>query len=138
MIYKIASRHIPSDPCYIGSTTKSLIDRFNSHIKKYKRWKINNKNFISSFILFDKYGIENCEIILMDDYNINNKIELLKREQHWIDLTDNINQCKAYKSKQEKLQDKWERKWKKYENKEAWFKTDDDFTNDNILCQLYK
>jgi len=60
---------------YIGSTTMSLQKRFNIHRA------ITNKT--SSKILFEKYGCENIEICLLEDYPCDNRCELEIREgQH--------------------------------------------------------
>jgi hypothetical protein len=52
---------------YIGSTTKeSLLSRFESHLHDYTGWKLGCRNYgkMMSFDLFEKYGIDNCHIVL--------------------------------------------------------------------------
>ena len=46
---------------YIGSTTKQyLSQRMDTHRTGYKSWRIGKHGKTSSYILFEKYGIENC------------------------------------------------------------------------------
>ena len=47
--------------------------RFSSHKDFYKLYKKTNKYFTSSFNLFEKYGVENVRIILIENYSCNNK-----------------------------------------------------------------
>ena len=70
-IYKITSHRTTA--IYIGSTTRSLSDRFVEHKSRFKMGKI---KCISSEIL--KYG--GCEIELIENYPCNNKQELRERE----------------------------------------------------------
>ena len=64
-IYKIESDIGPK--IYIGSTTKDrLSQRMASHRGDYCKWKSNNSKYskITSFELFEEYGVANCKIIL--------------------------------------------------------------------------
>ncbi len=64
-IYKIEPicEHDESD-IYIGSTTQPLLSqRMSKHRGSYYHWKKGKGVLITSYILFEKYGIENCEII---------------------------------------------------------------------------
>ena len=68
-IYKIeAIDAVESDgDIYIGSTTKQyLSQRMNCHRHDYDGWKkgYNKVSRMTSFDIFDKYGKENCRIIL--------------------------------------------------------------------------
>ena len=64
-IYKIWS--LLGDKVYIGSTTKDyLSQRMTAHRRDYQRWKITKQKFMSSFILFEEYGVENCLIELLE------------------------------------------------------------------------
>ena len=100
-IYKICSDLGPE--IYIGSTVQSLSKRKGGHKSEYKRC-LNNKNYpTSSGILFEKYGVENCKIILIEEYPCDSKEKMLQREQYYIDTTDNVNKqpaiSKNYQSK---------------------------------------
>ena len=79
---------------YIGSTTKQhLSQRMAAHSYQYKRWKNNKTNKIMSYDLFDKYGFENCQIILLENVNVNTKDELKAKEMHYIKLMKCVNKC---------------------------------------------
>lgn len=95
-IYKIIGTD-PNDKCYIGSTTKQyLSQRMTKHVCEYKRWKNGNTNHkVMSFEIFDKYGVGNCSIILLETCNVNSKDELRSREQHYIDTLNCVNKQKA-------------------------------------------
>jgi predicted Zn-ribbon and HTH transcriptional regulator len=96
-IYKIEPivEHDEGD-IYVGSTTKHyLSQRMDKHIYDYKRYKEEKCSFITSFKLFDKYGVENCKIILLElCSNISTKDELLSREQHYIQSVKCVNKAR--------------------------------------------
>jgi hypothetical protein len=100
-IYKIEPINpINIDDVYIGSTTKKLIEeRFNGHIYDYERYKNGKYHYITSFKLFDKYGIENCKITLIENCPCSNVYELLRREAYYINLIKCINISMKYKYK---------------------------------------
>ncbi len=82
-IYKIESTK--GDKIYIGSTTKQyLSQRMDTHRKDYKKWKNGNNKRITSYELFDEYGVENCSIILLETFPCNSKDEAHAREAYYI------------------------------------------------------
>jgi hypothetical protein len=94
-IYKVEAMNAPpEEPVYIGSTTKQyLSQRMDKHRSAYKLWK-NGKNTkvkFTVFDIFDKYGIENCSIILLEIVNCNTKEQLHAREAHYIKSTNCVN-----------------------------------------------
>ena len=119
-IYKIIG-NVPTDPCYVGSTTKHyLSQRLTKHVNNYKNWKKGNKeDKIMSFELFDKYGIENCKIILLETVEAKSKDELRQREQHYIDQLECVNKQIAITTREIVLREK-----KEYyqNNKDLWHK----------------
>tara|TARA_R110000772_G_scaffold60274_1_gene135982 strand:- start:110 stop:760 length:651 start_codon:yes stop_codon:yes gene_type:complete len=89
---------------YYGSTTVTLARRMARH---------RSSNNCSSKILFDKYGVENCFIELVEEYPCDTKEQLNKKEGEYIRnhkcinkyiagrtpkewLDDNINKMKEY------------------------------------------
>jgi hypothetical protein len=101
-IYKIIANtdeeHIP----YIGSTIKKyLSQRFSIHRANYLNYKTGKTNFTSSYTLFDKYGVENCKIILIENYSCATKDELHARERYWFDTIDNCNKNKPKNTQDE-------------------------------------
>jgi len=81
-IYKITNN--VNDYIYIGSTIKSLNQRFSEHKSNYKLY-LNEKNRnVSSYKLFDKYDIENCRIELIENFPCDNRTELEQQESVYI------------------------------------------------------
>jgi len=84
-IYKIYSDDIAIPEVYIGSTTQTLIRRFDTHRCEYGKGYIRNGT-CSSSRLFHKYGgFMKFKIILMEDYPCSTLEELSAREQIIID-----------------------------------------------------
>jgi hypothetical protein len=83
-IYKIYSH--AGDKIYVGSTTKYLLSqRMAKHRSSYKWWKSTGKvGFISSYDLFDDYGLENCIIELLEAKACMNSDEKNKLEGKYI------------------------------------------------------
>jgi hypothetical protein len=92
-IYKIEPicEHDESD-IYIGSTTKQyLSQRMTAHHTSYKQYKNNKSRLTYAYLLFDKYGLENCNIILLELVEANSKDELHQREAHFIKTLKCVN-----------------------------------------------
>ena len=77
-IYKIWS--LETDKIYIGSTYGSLTNRICRHIANYKRFKAGNGVLVTSAVLFDLVGVENCKIELIHNYPCESKSELEEEE----------------------------------------------------------
>ena len=92
-IYKIIPTNTDDDICYVGSTTRPLLcQRMEQHRKGYKYWKKDGKGKkISSFELFEIYGIDNCVIELIEIVPCNSKDELNRREGYYIRLLNCVN-----------------------------------------------
>jgi hypothetical protein len=89
---------------YIGSTTKKyLSQRMDSHRSFYKYWKKGKGKGkkIMCFDLFDKYGIENCQILLIENVHANSKDELVSREGYYIRNMKCLNKVIPDRSKTE-------------------------------------
>lgn len=57
-----------------------------------------------SFNLFDKYGVENCEIVLLESVNCNSKEELLARERWFIENNKCVNKYIPFRTPEENKQ----------------------------------
>ena len=93
-IYRITS--LGTSDIYIGSTVKKyLSSRLAEHIYYYDKYLNGNKYYISSYEIL-KHG--DYEIRLIESYPCENKNDLLKKEQEYIDIYENIcvNKQKAY------------------------------------------
>lgn len=87
---------------YIGSTCQEFISRrLAEHIYSYKKWKNGKNPFISSFSLFEKYGIANIRIILLETFPCNSNDELRSREAYHQKQNKCVNKFIAFRSKEE-------------------------------------
>ena len=108
-IYKIESSL--GDKVYIGSTINTyLSQRYQLHISEYKRWKKGETNKTSSYELFDLYGVENCQIVLLEEYPCLSKDAKNAREGHYIKTIPCVNKYVAGRTLKENYQDKKEQK----------------------------
>jgi hypothetical protein len=77
---------------YVGSTTKPyLSQRMVKHRSGYKAWQNGKTNYTSSYAIFDKYGAENCEIVLIEAVNASSLDELRARERYHIESMKCVN-----------------------------------------------
>ena len=104
-IYRIVPNceHEPHEQ-YIGSTSKEyLSQRMVEHRKHYKSYTVGKRGLTTSFILFDKYGIDNCSIILIELVNANSRDELLKREREHMETNACVNKFMPARTNEERL-----------------------------------
>ena len=85
---------------YYGSTCQLLCKRMDSHRSNYKSWKNGNRAKTFSYELFEKYGIENCKIYLVELYPCETKEELLAREGYYIKNNKCVNKHVAGRTMQ--------------------------------------
>ena len=79
-----------------------LSQRMDNHRKDYKLYKVGKrKNGLTVFDIFDKFGIENCVIELLELVNCNSKDELLVREAYYIRTLKCVNKVIPLRSKQQ-------------------------------------
>ena len=101
-IYKIES-HL-GDNIYVGSTSKEyLSQRFQQHKSSYKLWKLGKSNKIRAYELFEEYGFENCQIVLIESYPCNCKDEKNLREGHYIKELNCVNKNVAGRNPKESM-----------------------------------
>jgi len=102
-IYKIEPicEHEAGD-VYIGSTTKEyLSQRMVNHRKDYRGWLRGACRCVTVFKLFEKYGIENCRIELLECVNASCKDELIAREAFYIRAMNCVNKVIPDRTKEE-------------------------------------
>ena len=89
-IYKIVSRQ--GDELYIGSTTaRYLSTRLAQHAYNWRKVRAGQlQASCTSFMLFDKYGCDNCDIELVEEFPCSNNKELAAREAFHARNTENI------------------------------------------------
>ena len=81
---------------YIGSTKCSLTRRFAQHRDDFKKWNDGKKR--SKVMVYDnflKYGKENFRIIEVERCEVEDKQQLLMREQYWMENIRCCNKCNA-------------------------------------------
>lgn len=101
-IYKIVSDDATCIP-YYGSTTNKLWSRFGEHKYEYAQWKNGKRPRRSSFDVFEKYGIGECKIILVESYKCESKDQLRAREQYYIENNNCVNKYNAFGIDHEKI-----------------------------------
>ena len=100
-VYKIVS-NTDDDICYVGSTTKNyLSERMDSHRSAYRLWKDGRNANVTVYKLFEKYGVENCRIELLELVPCNSKDELRKKEGDHIKALNCVNKCIAGRTDKE-------------------------------------
>jgi hypothetical protein len=103
-VYKIWSPQ--GNNIYIGSTTKQyLSQRMDSHRSKYKSYKENKYHFITSFLIFEEYELDNCYIELLEAKECRSKDELIQLEGKFIRELNCVNKRVEGRTKQEYYQD---------------------------------
>ena len=98
-IYKIVD--VGFNKCYYGSTTEPLSKRMERHKKSCKQFLETGKIDTMVRVLFSEYGVENCKIILVEDFPCENKEQLLKQEGEHIRNNECVNKQIAGRSHKE-------------------------------------
>jgi predicted GIY-YIG superfamily endonuclease len=112
LIYKISS----NGKTYYGSTVLSLKRRMWAHKGNYKQWKNGEGRGCASFKLFDEYGFENCQIELVELYPCASSVELLIREDFYMDNNECINEQRAHTSEEQVKEQK--KQWQEVHKEE--------------------
>lgn len=97
-IYKLYS---PSkNLVYYGSTVQTLSQRLNEHISRHKKYTNDNNYcaFVRSFLVLD---CEDYKIELVEEYECNNKQQLLKKEAEYIKINECVNKEIPLRTKKE-------------------------------------
>ena len=134
-VYKIWSPQ--GDKIYIGSTTKQyLSQRMTAHRKDYNYWKSGKGHFITSYLLFDEYGLDGCFIELLEAKSCNSKDELKQLEGGYIRYlecvnkrVENRNEKEYYENNKELIKEK--KKQYRLNNKEKMSERDKKYRENN-------
>lgn len=105
-IYKIVDN--TTNKSYIGSTCESLLSkRLAQHTSAYKRYLQGLIDFNTCYKVLEN---NNYSIVLLELVNCNCRDELLQRERHFIETTENIvNKNKPCRTQKQYYQDNKER-----------------------------
>lgn len=82
---------------YYGSTI-NITKRYNQHKTNFN----NSINKYYSYFIFDKYGVDNCQINIVEEIKYINKSELLYRERYYIENNNCLNKTRPITSIDEK------------------------------------
>ena len=101
-IYKIISNNPDIKEVYYGSTVQKLLTRMAGHRDSYTSW-IKGKGgcCASSFYLFEKYGVEQFHIELIENYPCESREQLHTRENIYIRGYDCVNKKSAITTREE-------------------------------------
>ena len=72
-------------------TKAYLSQRMTAHRSGYKRYNKTALGFMSSYLMFDKYGIDKCKISLLENVDANNSDELKAYEAKYRKLLNCVN-----------------------------------------------
>ena len=103
-IYRIESINEMNSEVYIGSTTKQyLSQRLSKHKANYRQWKKGapHERHLTSYDIFEKYGVDNCQIVLIENYPCTTVEELRRREGYFIKHIKCVNKKVAGNTSQE-------------------------------------
>jgi len=118
---------------YYGSTSQKLCKRMDAHRGNYNQWKKNGKaRKVRVYDLFDKYGIENCRIYLIENYPCDSKEQLESREGYYIKNNVCVNKYVAGRTPKQYYNDNKEKTKKYYnDNKEKLVEKQKKYYKDN-------
>ena len=103
-VYKIWSPN--GENIYVGSTTKQyLSQRMTLHRASYNYWKSGKGGLITSFLLFDEYGLDNCFIELLEAKPCASRDEMKQLEGGYIRNLACVNKCIAGRTMKEYHED---------------------------------
>lgn len=105
-IYKIVpnSEHAPNEQ-YIGSTTKRIVQRLERHRENYGLYQQGQYCNVTVFRLFEKYGMENCTIELVELFPCDSKNALETREGYHIRNNSCVNKLIAGRTRKQYRED---------------------------------
>ena len=114
-IYRIVSN--VCDLVYYGSTCETLSRRLSEHRADYKLYLNGKDKYITSFEIIEK---GNYEIVLVENYPCNSKVELKSRERFYIENNECVNKYIPGRTQKEWVEENPE-KIKEYKKK--WYES---------------
>ena len=97
-IYQIYADDMPLS--YIGSTVNGIRTRLQNHRSAYRKapMKGGKVKRVSSFKMFEMYGVDKCKIRLLEAYPCKSNDELRKREEKHISGAQTVNINRAFRT----------------------------------------
>lgn len=95
-VYKLVSNQ--TDKIYVGSTTQPLCERKAGHKQNYRKYLSGKYHYVTSFEIV-KY--EDCDIVLLEEINCENKMHLHAKEREYIEKLECCNKNIPTRSKKE-------------------------------------
>ncbi len=123
----IIRNHV-DDRVYIGSTTRTLGDRFSNHKSKAKSQKYKNTKLYDAF---EELGVDKFYIERLEEYPCNDIQALVAREGYYIRMYDSVNDGLNGKLSGQSAEERRARNNKYFANRRA---TDPEFRNRTNAC----
>ena len=123
IVYRIEYLENP-DIRYIGSKFSEIRKRFYEHKINYNKYLNGNFSEISIYPYFKQYNIKNFKMILIKEYEVVDRTQLLAYEQLYMNKLKNINKQKSFQPlpKEQKKQHYRLNKNKIYEDNKEYYK----------------
>lgn len=127
--YRIVST--AGEECYVGSTTGQLYNRMAVHRYLYRHGQTGP----TSCVIFAKYGIETCSIVLISEQEYVTKTEALQEERRLIEEQREyaVNKMTPYITEEERVNRKREHARNRYKDKKD---TIDVYYAEQITCDV--
>jgi hypothetical protein len=104
-IYKIVCKDLTIKHTYVGHTTQ-WTDRKSHHKSDCRNENSKNHNFPVYIFIRNNGGWDNWDMILIEDYPCENKLQAEQRERYWIEtLNANLNISIPTRNKKEYYED---------------------------------
>jgi len=100
-IYFVRSNNPEIKSKYVGSTIQTLAQRMSGHRSGYKEWLKGTGSSCAIYYEFQKYGIEQFHIELIEDYPCEREEQLLARENVFIRQEECVNKNMAITTHEE-------------------------------------
>lgn len=108
-IYKIISNNPDIKEVYYGSTIQTLCGRMRGHRSTYKRWLAGKSGGGAVCDLFEKYGVEQFHIELVELFPCEVEAQLYTKENEYIRGNECVNKHSAISTPAELKQ--WQKKY---------------------------
>jgi len=135
-IYKIISNNPDVNEVYYGSTCQRLLCmRMATHRCCYKRWLAGKCGVTASYYLFEKYGVDQFHIELVENFPCENGEQLHTQENIYIRGNECINKRPAITTREERAIRKHQQYIDNIEEKKTYHKQHREKNKDKIAAK---